>query len=401
MNLKIGPDLETFRLEVREYIQKNLPEELAARTNRLSNPSPDFDGQKWLTILSKKGWSVPHWPLEYGGTGWSALQQFIFQEECYTANAPGPSWAGTHMVGPVIYTYGSEEQKQRFLPSIIDGSALWAQGFSEPSSGSDLASLRTSARLEDGHYVVKGQKIWTSSAHDADWCFVLVRTNNELKPQKGISFLLVDLKLPGINIRRIPQINGDAHFCEVFFDDVQVPEENLVGEPGMGWNYAKFLLNHERTTSSFIHWSKRELERVKLIATKEIVDGKPLLHQYGYAVQIARLEAELLALEWSVLRVLANEKFEHPITAVASALKVRGSTLQQKITELASDILGRLAIRAWSFEETVDGTVETSQNWPEHALGHTAVHMHTRASTIYGGALQVQKNIIAKEAFNL
>ena len=305
------------------------------------------------------------------------------------------------MVGPVIYTYGSEEQKQRFLPSIIDGSALWAQGFSEPSSGSDLASLRTSARLEDGHYVVKGQKIWTSSAHDADWCFVLVRTNNELKPQKGISFLLVDLKLPGINIRRIPQINGDAHFCEVFFDDVQVPEENLVGEPGMGWNYAKFLLNHERTTSSFIHWSKRELERVKLIATKEIVDGKPLLHQYGYAMQIARLEAELLALEWSVLRVLANEKFEHPITAVASALKVRGSTLQQKITELASDILGRLAIRAWSFEETVDGTVETSQNWPEHALGHTAVHMHTRASTIYGGALQVQKNIIAKEAFNL
>ena len=401
MKLEMGAELEDFRLEVREFISENLPAELAARINRVSNPTPDWDGMAWLKILSKKGWSVPHWPEEYGGTGWSAWQHFIFQEECHNADAPAPAWQGTHMVAPVIYTFGSDEQKERFLPSIANGTHLWAQGFSEPGSGSDLASVRTSARRDGDHYVVNGQKIWTSGAYHAQWGFFLVRTNSEIKLQKGISFLLIDLSSPGITIRRIPQNNGDAHLCEVFLDEVRVPLENLVGEEGMGWTYAKFLLNHERTASSFIYWSKRELAKTREMVEAGESDGKPLIEQYGYGARIARLEAQLLGLEWSVLRVLADENFEYSTSAVASGLKVRGSVLQQKITELTTDILGRLATRDWPYDAIVDGSLEADESWPAFVPGKTAVHMQTLASTIYGGTLQVQKMIIAKEAFKL
>jgi len=401
MQLDMSPDLEAFRGEVREFVRTHLPPALSSRIKRVSNPTPDDDGLAWLAILARKGWSVPSWPKEWGGTGWSAWQRFIFEEECHNADAPEPPWQGTHMCAPVVYTFGSEEQKRRFLPPIRDGRQLWAQGFSEPGAGSDLASLRTSARREGDCYIVKGQKIWTSGAYHADWGFFLVRTNHEVKPQAGISFLLIDLKSPGITIRQIPQMNGDAHLCEVFLDDVRVPVENRVGEEGRGWTYAKFLLDHERTASSFIYWSKRELAKVKEVARAECSEGAPMLERPGFRERIARIEAELLALEWSVLRVLAAEHFARPVSAVVSALKVRGSELQQRITELQVDILGRRSLRAYPYEQILSGDCAASEAWPGYVPGKTALHMITRAATIYGGALQVQKNIIAKQAFGL
>ena len=275
MQLESSPELEVFREEVRAFLREHLPREMAERQRRACDPAVDEDGLAWQGILHRKGWSVAHWPREHGGCGWSPLQMFVFEDECHKFDAPIPAWQNTHMVGPVIYTFGSEQQKQRFLPPIVRGDYQWAQGFSEPGAGSDLASLRTLAVRDGDHYVVKGQKIWTSGAHLSEWGFFLVRTNTEVKPQAGISFLLIDLKSPGITIRRIPQINGAAHLCEVFLDDVRVPAENLVGQEGQGWSYAKFLLDHERTASSFIYWSKRELDKIKQIARQERLDGVP------------------------------------------------------------------------------------------------------------------------------
>ena len=402
MNLTTDPELEAFRAEVRGFIASHLPLDLAERVRRTGG-SDARDGLAWAAILARKGWSVPHWPVEYGGTGWDALRMFVFEDECYRANAPIPPWMGDHMVAPVIFTFGSQEQKDRFLGPIRDGETLWAQGFSEPGSGSDLASLRTRAVRDGDHYVVNGQKIWTSGAYEADWGFFLVRTDTECKPQLGISFLLVDLRnTPGITIRRIPQMNGDAHVCEVFLDNVKVPAANLVGEPGAGWSYAKFLLDRERTASSFIYWNKRELDRCKAIARSERDGDTALIDTPHYRDRIARLEAEVMALEWSVLRVLADEPFRHNLTAVSSALKVRGSQLQQSLTELQIDLMGRRALRRFDFDTVDAGTVSADEAlWPGYVPGRTNSYLVSRAATVYGGALQVQKNIIAKLAFGL
>jgi alkylation response protein AidB-like acyl-CoA dehydrogenase len=399
MQLELNPELETFRQEVRAFLRASLPREMAERQHRACDPAVDEDGIAWQRILHRKGWSVPHWPLEYGGCGWSPLQMFIFEEECHNFDAPVPAWQNTHMVGPVIYTFGSEEQKRRFLPPIVRGDYQWAQGFSEPSAGSDLASLRTAAVRDGDHYIVRGQKIWTSGAHHSEWGFFLVRTNPDVKPQAGISFLLIDLKTPGITIRQIPQINGAAHLCEVFLDEVRVPAENLVGQEGQGWSYAKFLLDHERTASSFIYWNKRELQKVKQIARQERLDGVPLIDTPVFRGKLVQTECELHALEWSVLRILAGERFQYPDTAVASVLKVHGSQLQQRITDLGTEALGGRALRMFDYEPMIRGDYPDDAAWPGYVHGRTAVYFAERAATIYGGALQVQKNIIAKLAF--
>ena len=399
MQLELSPQLEDFRQEVREFLGANLPREMAERQHRACDPAVDEDGLAWQRILHRKGWSVAHWPVEQGGCGWSPLQMFIFEEECHYFDAPIPAWQNTHMVGPVIYTFGSAEQKRRFLPAIIRGDYQWAQGFSEPSAGSDLASLRTTAVRDGDHYVVTGQKIWTSGAYLSEWGFFLVRTNPDVKPQAGISFLLIDLKTPGITVRRIPQINGGAHLCEVFLDNVRVPAENLVGEEGQGWSYAKFLLDHERTASSFIYWSKRELQKVKHIARLEQLDGVPLIDTPVFRGKLVQIECELQALEWSVLRILAEEKFQSPVTAVASVLKVHGSQLQQRLTDLGTEALGGRALRMFDYEPMINGDYADCDIWPAYVQGRTAVYFLERAATIYGGALQVQKNIIAKLAF--
>jgi len=400
MRLRLEPELELFREEVRAFIRDVLPADIQERQRRkVANNAAVPDQLAWMRILHAHGRSVPHWPVEFGGCGWSPMQLFIFNEELYAADAPEFDWGGTHMLGPVIYTFGSSYLRERFLPMIREGATTWAQGFSEPGSGSDLASLCTSAELVGGNYVVNGQKIWTSGAAHSDWGFFLVRTDKTVKPQRGISFLIIKMDSPGVTVRQIPQINGEAHLCEVFLDNVEVPADQLIGEPGMGWTYAKFLLEHERTTSSFIYWSKRELARAKEIAMGEQVGGRRLADDPAVRARFARLEADLLALEWSVLRVLGHDAFEAPEAAAASVLKIRGSELQQEVTMLQLDLLGAKSLRY--FEVAPTPPPDATELWPDYVPGRTAVALINRAATIYGGTKQVQKNILAKLAFGL
>jgi alkylation response protein AidB-like acyl-CoA dehydrogenase len=399
MDLRLDDSLDGFRREIRAVIAQDLPPDMQERQKAFGGlQSEHEDTLAWTRILAKRGLTVPHWPVDLGGQDWTPLQHFIFEEELNAAYAPDISWAGAHMVGPVIYTFGSDYLKDRFLTPIRNGDYIWAQGFSEPGNGSDLANLRTAAVLDGDKYIVNGQKIWTSAAHASEWGFFLVRTDPNVKAQRGISFLLIDLKSPGITIRQIPQINGEADLCEVFLDNVEVPADQLVGEPGAGWSYAKFLLDNERTTSSFIYFNKREFRRTKAMAEAETLGGVPLAQLPAFEGRMARIEAELTALEWSVLRTLAAEDYRYDQTAVASILKVSGSKLQQAITELQVDLIGAKAMRLFPIslrERTPDPL------WPDHVPGRTAAALGLRASTIYGGTLQVQKNIIAKLAFGL
>lgn len=401
MNFELTPEDAAFRSEVREFLREHLPRSMARRGYCGFTPPPKEDLQEWNRVLYEKGWAAPHWPVQYGGTGWSPLRQHVFEEECHLAYAPDLSWQGLRLLAPVLYTFGSEAQKARHLPPILRGDVLWAQGFSEPNAGSDLVSLKTRAVREGDHYVVNGQKTWSSEGHYAQWGFFLVRTDPHAKPQRGISFLLIDLSTPGVSVRPITMINGAHYVNEIFLDDVIVPAENLVGEEGRGWSYTKFLLEHERTSSAFIYFSKRELQRAKEIARREAVEGVPLIERPEFANQIARLEMDLHALEWSVLRMLANEQSPHDQTAIASALKIRGSELQQRVTELQTDLLGAKALRSIHCDDPLIGDADRAALWPDYVPGRMSTTLHTRAVTIYGGAKEVQKNIIAKLAFGL
>ncbi len=400
MDFNLDSKLEDFRQMVRAAIKEDLPDDLVEHSRLYGGgTSEPYDTLKLAKILNKRGWTVPHWPVEFGGTGWSPMELYVFNEECYNAWAPDTCWGATHMCGPVIYTFGSQYLKDKFLPAFRNGDYYLAQGFSEPGNGSDLARLRTAARREGDKYIINGQKIWTSAAWASEWGFFLVRTNPDVKPQAGISFIMVNMKSPGITIRRIPQINDEADLCEVFLDNVEVPVENLVGEEGKGWDYAKFLLDHERTTSSFIFYNKRELRRVKWLAERETIDGVPLSRIPSFQQRIARIDAEVMALEWSVLRELAKEEFAYNATAAASTLKIAGSKLQQSITELAVDVLGMRGTRYYPIEP--DERPEATPLWPDHVPGRTSQALINRASTIYGGSLQIQKTLIAKLAFGL
>lgn len=392
-----GRDI-SFRDEVRQFLASNLPPEMARR-QRLTKTftSNTEDSLEWMRILDRKGWSVPHWDKQYGGTDWTPVQKFIFENELCQADAPEFHMVSTHLAGPTIYMFGSDEQKERFLPAIRTGEYIWCQGFSEPGAGSDLASLETVATLEGENFRVRGQKIWTSAAFEARWGFFLVKTDTSVKPQAGISFLLIDMQSDGITVRRIPQINGEAHLCEVFLDDVLVPVSNLVGEPGKGWGYAKALLDHERTASSFIFFNKRELRRAFELAASTKLNGKLVLEDPHFRMRLALLETEVAALEWSVLRVLANEEMRYGTTVAASALKLTGSRLQQAITELQTDMLGARSLRYFDPYAVVGG----SPLWPEEEQGRSGAALIARASTIYGGTEQIQKNILSKLAFGL
>lgn len=401
MNLEYTAADNAFRQEVRRFLDEHLPRDMAARTYAGFTPPAKQDLNDWNKILFQKGWAAPHWPVEYGGTGWTSLQQHIFEEECHLAYAPDLSWQGLRLLGPVLYTYGTEEQKRKHLPPILSGEVFWAQGFSEPNAGSDLVTLKTRAVRNGDRYIVNGQKTWSSEGHYADWGFFLVRTEMTEKPQRGISFLLIDLCTPGVTVRPITMINGAHYVNEIFLDNVVVPVENLVGEAGKGWDYTKFLLENERTSSAFVYFSKRELQRAKQIARAERQGGNPLSERPEFARRIAAVEMDLLALEWSVLRVLANERNPYHPTAVASALKVRGSELQQRVTELQTDLLAERALREIRAEDAsaIGGLPDAL--WPHYVAGRMSTTIHSRAVTIYGGAKEVQKNIIAKLAFGL
>ncbi|MDY0012574.1 MAG: acyl-CoA dehydrogenase family protein [Rhodocyclaceae bacterium] len=401
MNLQFSAQHEAFREEVRAFLREHLTEEIVRRTHVGMHPPCEDERRWWNRVLGEKGWSAPQWPKEYGGPGWDPICQHIFEYECRAAGAPELRWQGLRLIGPVIYTFATPEQKARYLPEILMGSHMWAQGFSEPGAGSDLASLKTTAVLDGDHYVLNGQKLWTSELQYCERGFFLVRTDSTVKPQKGISMIVIDdMNAPGITTRLTTLINGAEATGEVFLDNVRVPKENLIGLPNTGWDQAKFLLTNERTSSAEIYKALVDLHRIHDIASHERKNGKPLLEDPEFSSRLARITVEVQALEWSVLRVLCNAPSRHSVDARASVLKIRGSELQQKIAELAVDALGQRSLRLYLREE---GFAETGANplWPGYVPGITGDLMYTRAYTIFGGAKEVQKNIIAKMAFGL
>ena len=387
---------EDFRAQVRAFIAENLPREIAERTLLGYHPhKPDV--LYWTAKLNERGWSVPNWPVEYGGPGWTVSQRHIFDEECFLAGCPALAPQGVYLVGPTIFTYGDQAQKDYFLPKIRSGEHFWAQGFSEPNAGSDLASLSTRAVREGDHYRVNGQKIWTSEAQYSEWVFLLVRTAAGGKPQAGISFLLVDLTSPGVTVRPIISIDGGHILNEVFFEDVLVPAANLVGEENRGWTYAKELLGHERTFSAEVPRCKGLLARVRKIAATVQARGAPLIEDPHFARRLAEVEIDLLAHESTLWRVVAEEAAGlSSAAATSSILKVRGSELVQRIGALMVEALGDDGLPAYLER---DYLLQQPAETPGSSLyaGVTADFFYRRAMTIYGGANEVQRNIIAAQ----
>jgi len=395
MDMRFSPEELAFRDEVREFIANNYPQEL--RGSRRGEMSKE-DILKWHRILYKKGWVVPHWPVEYGGTGWTITQRYIWNEENARAETTPLLPFGLSMVGPVIYTFGNDEQKKRFIPGILSGDDWWCQGYSEPGSGSDLASLRTKAVREGDHYIVNGSKTWTTLAQHADWMFCLVRTDPNAKQQEGISFLLIDMKTPGITVRPIITMDGSHEVNEVFLEEVKVPAENLIGEENKGWTYAKFLLGNERSGIAGVARSKKAIERLKKLAGAELVDGTPLMKTDEFSRKVAEVEIDLSALEVTELRTLAAESRGRGPGPEASILKIKGTEIQQRITELAVEAVGNYAlVEAPRLEVTGNEFVPG----PEGSQGLAQDYFNMRKTSIYGGSNEIQHNIIAKMVLGL
>jgi alkylation response protein AidB-like acyl-CoA dehydrogenase len=395
MKLKLDAAYASFREEVRAFVSSALPADMAERNGRGYHSVPE-DRRTWTKILAAKGWSCPRWPVEHGGTGWDDIQVMIFEEECCRGRAPLVDQAGINLVGPVIYTFGTEEQKRRLLPPTRSGEIFWGQGFSEPGSGSDLASLATRADLtEDGrHYIVNGRKIWTTDVHYADYIFALVKTDPAAK-QRGISFIVFDARSPGVAIRPIIDIGEGHSLNEVTLDDVRVPVDNLIGETNRGWTYAKFLLDNERAFSAEVPRNKSMLQRLKLIASRERAGGGRLIDDPIFSSRIAQLEADLLSLEYMSLRVL-SQKADGTALPVGSMLKIRGSELIQKISEMQIEALGDYGSVVYPEEER-----EGRPPGPDYAPGVAADFYYRRACTIYGGSNEIQRNIIARSFLGL
>ncbi|SER69416.1 acyl-CoA dehydrogenase family protein [Sphingobium sp. YR768] len=389
-----------FRAEVRAFIQANLPPDLARRGRYDYHPRRE-DQARWSKILAEKGWSVPHFPVAYGGTGWTGVQRFIFEEEMRRAYAPTMDRIGPELVAPVLYTFASEEQRQAYLPGIRTGDTFWAQGFSEPGSGSDLASLRTRAVRDGDDYIVTGQKTWTTEGHHADMIFMLVRTDMEAKPQAGISALIIDLKSPGITRRPIWTIDEGLTVNEFFFDEVRVPAANLVGQEGAGWSYAKFLLTNERTNSAEVPHTKRDIAQLRDISRIEQKNGKPLMEDPSFRARLARIEIDTMALETAVLRALTSGS--HDGGSIASLVKIRGSELRQRVADLAAEALGDRGLAICLNPEGEHRLFEDGMPppVPDHGIGIAAKAMFRRATTIYGGANEIQRTLIAKTVLEL
>ncbi len=385
MDLSFTPEQEAFRAEARAWIRQALPPHLAAKAAIDASFSMD-EVMEWHKILYAKGWIAPHWPKELGGPGWDAAKRFIFSEELEEAGTPTLSPFGLSMVGPLLIQFGTDAQKKRFLPKILSGEEVWCQGYSEPNAGSDLASLRTEAKDAGDHFVVNGQKTWTTYAQYADWIFCLVRTDTSVKKQAGISFLLIDMKTPGVVAKPMLTSGHTPAFCDTFFDNVKVPKENVVGQINQGWTMAKALLGHERTLIAAIGQSARAIHRVKRIAAATEKDGRPLLDDAQFRAKIARLEIELEALRMANYRALAGAQLGHAPGPESSILKLRGSEIYQRAMELAMDAMGQDAL-TW-FNEP--GVVPPLEEWVPSTFNYT------RATTIYGGSNEIQKNIIAK-----
>jgi len=396
MDLNYSARDEAFRAEVRSFLAANLPADLQTKVRKhLRLKRQDY--VRWHKIVAKQGWAAPAWPTEFGGPGWDATQRHIWEEECAIAGTPPILPFGVNMVAPVIMAFGSPEQKAHYLPRILDCTDWWCQGYSEPGAGSDLASLKTTAVREGDHYIVNGQKTWTTLGQHADMIFCLVRTDQNVRKQEGISFLLIDMKSPGITVRPIIMLDEDHEVNEVFFDNVHVPVANLVGKENKGWTYAKYLLGHERTGIAAVGRSKRELLFLKKIANQQQKNGKPLLEDPLFAARVANLEIELMALEVTVLRTIAQEA--HGPGPQASVLKVRGSEIQQLLTELMVEALGPQAL---PFDPAyLDGEREHALSGDDDGAPLAACYFNFRKTSIYGGSNEIQKNIITQMILGL
>src|SRR3984957_15720149 len=396
MDLRFTPEETAFRAKVRAFMKENLPAAIRSKMIEGRRLGKD-DLVTWQRILNAKGWAVPHWPKEWGGTGWSPVEIYLYRDEMQQAPAPEPLPFGINMLGPVLIAFGNAAQKQRFLPRIANLDDWWCQGFSEPGAGSDLASLRTQAKRDGDHYVVNGQKTWTTLAQYADWIFCLVRTNAAAKKQEGISFLLIDMRSPGITVRPIQTIDGGHEVNEVFFDDVRVPVGNLVGEENKGWNYAKFLLGNERTGIARVGVSKERIRRIKELASKVESGGKPVMEDQGFREKLAAVEIELKALELTQLRVVADEgkHGKGKPNPASSVLKIKGSEIQQTTTELLMEVIGPFAA---PYDEHGDDGSNEAMDWTAQIAPS---YFNNRKVSIYGGSNEIQRNIITKAVLGL
>ena len=397
MNLSFSEEDLKFQNEVRSFIADNYPADIK---NKMDNgiPLSKEDILTWQKILSKKGWFAVNWPEEYGGTGWTVTQKHIFQNELASANTPTLVPFGVSMCGPVIYSFGTQEQKDKFLPGIINNDVWWGQGYSEPGSGSDLASLKTKAVKDGDHYIVNGTKTWTTMAQHADWIFCLVRTETTDIKQQGISFLLIDMKTPGVEVKPIITIDGSHEVNMVYLDNVKVPVENLIGEEGAGWNIAKFLLAHERTGIGGIPALKREIRRLREI-TSELPLGEGFLKDDElFMDKLNKLEIDLLAAEYSELRTLASmSKGGHP-GPESSILKIKGTDLQQGLSDLFVEAIGYYAHPFMSEEDLASNEGRIGPDFAANVMPH---YLNYRKVSIYGGSNEIQRNVIAKAVLGI
>jgi alkylation response protein AidB-like acyl-CoA dehydrogenase len=401
MDLDFSPADVDFRKEVRAFLEANYPPELREKQGGEEALTKE-DYLSWHRILAKKGWSAPSWPLEWGGTGWTPTQRYIWSEEQANADTIMILPFGVSMLAPVIYTFGTEEQKKRFLPGIRDGQTWWCQGYSEPGAGSDLASLSTRAEritADDGkeYYIVNGQKTWTTYAQFADWGFFLVRTDPNVKPQAGISFLLIDMTSPGVTVRPIITLEGGHEVNDVFLDNVKAPVENRIFHENQGWTCAKALLLHERSGIAGVARSKRSLERLRAMAGTELADdGGKLIADPFFRRKVADLEIDLTALEFTELRTLAGESSGQGPGPESSILKIKGTEIQQRLTELALEAAGH-----YGAPYLRDAPHNLGPVGPDYAHGVAGQYLNTRKTSIYGGSNEIQRNIIAKLVLGL
>jgi len=382
MNLDLTPEQRAFRDEVRAFIRARLPAEIRERL-RAGHPPRKQDTVAWQRILHERGWAAPHWPRRFGGAELGQMERLILIDELYRAPAPLPQVFNITMLGPVLMKFGTPQQCEHFLPKLASLDLWFCQGFSEPGSGSDLASLRTAARREGDHYVVNGQKIWTTTAHWADWTFALVRTDPEARKQEGISFLLIDLKSPGITVRPITSIDGEHHLNEVFFDEVRVPVANLVGQENRGWDCAKFLLGNERTGIANVGLCRERLDHARAVAARTAQGAGRLIDDPKLQAELAALDAEIRALEVTNWRFLLKPSAQQELPAFASVLKLKGVELQQDINALLARVAGPSGLERRDGSDLEHGPL-------------TPRYFYSRAASIYGGTSEVQKDILSK-----
>ena len=392
MDINYTAEERAFRDEVRTFLNEKLPKDISSKVKEHKRLGKE-DTIRWQKILNEQGWLALHWPKEHGGTGWSPIQKHIFEEECAEAGAPTVLPFGVNMVAPVIIKFGTQEQKDYYLPRILRSDDWWCQGYSEPGAGSDLAGLKTRAVRDGDHYIVNGQKTWTTLGQHANMMFCLVRTDPHAKKQAGISFLLIDMQTPGITVRPIITLDGAHEVNEVFLDNVRVPVENRVGEEGQGWTCAKFLLTHERTGIAGLGHAKQALRHLKSLASRMQHRGKPLLSLPSFRQRVVKAELELMALEVTNLRVIAAARDGGVPGAESSLLKVRGSELRQEISELTRRALGPAALPF--FPEFLHGDASLDDEYAQGAAA-SAQYFNRRKLSIYGGANEIQKSIVAK-----